>query len=105
MNDTIFGAWLGLSCAVLWVGVSVWRNRRLATEQVGLAVAVALAGQNILPPLKFVLFALTANHPPLPPPITGLEKYLLVAGVASEMVTLVSLYSLFLQALKVIPKS
>jgi drug/metabolite transporter (DMT)-like permease len=101
----MFGAWLGLSCAVLWVGVSAWRNRRLATEQVGLAVAVALAGQNILPPVKFILFVLTTSHAPLPPPITGLEKYLLVAGIASELVTLVSLYSLFMQALKVIPKS
>jgi hypothetical protein len=47
-----------------------------------------------------VKFHKGTNHPPLPPPLTGLEKYLLVAGIASEMVTLVSLYSLFVLALK-----
>jgi hypothetical protein len=34
------------------------------------------------------------------PPLNGLEKYLLVAGFASEMVTLIGLYSLYIQATK-----
>lgn len=101
MSDAQFGAWAGLLCAVVLLAVSVTRNRRLVAEQIGFTVAGALACQNILPPLKFIWFALTAgaSHP-LPPPLAGPEKYLLVAGIASEMVTAISLYSLFLQALK-----
>jgi len=35
----------------------------------------------------------------------GYDKYLLLAGAAAEMATLVSLYTLFVAARKVIPKS
>jgi hypothetical protein len=94
----VISLWLGVGYAALLLGVSVGINRRLMSEQIGFTVSGALACQNIFPPLQFILFALTANH--LPVPLAGQEKYLLVAGIASEMVTLVSLYSLFLQALK-----
>jgi hypothetical protein len=52
------------------------------------------------PPLKFLWFSLTSNVPLLLPPLNGLEKYLLVAGFASEMVPLIGFYSLFIQATK-----
>lgn len=100
MSDVQIGLWIGVAYAVLLFVVSVYQNLRLFNEQMGFTVGGALACQNILPPLKFIYFALTTDHPPLLPPLAGQEKYLLVAGIASEMVTLVSLYSLFLQALK-----
>lgn len=100
VNDFQIGAWIGLVYAVVLVIVSVYQNRRLFTEQIGFTVGAVLACQNILPPFKFISFALTTDHVPLLPPLAGQEKYLLVAGVASEMVTLVTLYSLFVQALK-----
>lgn len=100
VNYFQIGAWIGLAYAVVLVIVSVYQNRRLFTEQIGFTVGAVLACQNILPPFKFISFALTTDHVPLLPPLAGQEKYLLVAGVASEMVTLVTLYSLFVQALK-----
>ena len=105
VNDAQLGGWIGIAYAVVLVSVSVSRNRRMFIEQVGFTAGGVLAAQNILPPFKFIWFALTTNHAPLPLPLAGYEKYLLVAGIASEMVTLVSLYSLFVQALKVIPRS
>jgi hypothetical protein len=52
-----------------------------------------------------ISFAITENHQPLPDPLTGYDKYLLVAGAACGMATLVTLYSLFVLARKVVPKS
>jgi hypothetical protein len=52
-----------------------------------------------------ISFAMTENHQPLTDPLAGYDKYLLVAGAAAGMATLVSLYSLFVVASKVIPRS
>jgi hypothetical protein len=97
VSETKFGLWVGLGCAILYLIVSVIRNHRLTIEQVGIPVGVALACQNILPPIDFILFSM---HGTLPSPLAGQEKYLLVAGLASEVVTVVSLYSLLVQALR-----
>ena len=104
VNDFQIGGWFGLLYACVLMVISAVRNQRLIPEQVGFSVAALLPCQNILPPIKFLWFSLTANHPLLLPPLYGLEKYLLVAGFASEMVTLISLYSLFVLATKQYPR-
>ena len=99
MTDAQIGLWLGLAYAVVLLVVSTARNRKLFQEQVGFVVVGALGCQNILPAFRFIQFALA--HDPnlsLPPPLEGSEKYLLIAGLASEVVTTVSLYSAFVQA-------
>jgi hypothetical protein len=103
VNDFQIGGWFGLLYAFVLLAISVGRNRRLIPEQLGFSVAALLPCQNIIPPIKFIWSSLTANHPLLLPPLYGLEKYLLVAGFASEMVTLISLYSLFVLATKQYP--
>lgn len=102
-SDFMRGGWLGLAYAFLLVLVSTRQNKRLFPEQIALTVGAVLTCQNIFPPIKFIVLPLTYEHF-LTDPLAGLEKYLLVAGAASETATLITLYSLFTQALKVIPK-
>ena len=99
MTDAQFGLWLGFFYAMLLFAVSTIRNRKPFADQVGFIVQGALTCQNVIPAARFITFALT--HDPslkLPPPLEGSEKYLLIAGLASEVVTMVSLYSAFMQA-------
>lgn len=105
MSDFAISAWIGLAYAVLLVIVSTMRNRRIMHEQIGFVVGAIVTCQNIFPPIRLISFAMTENHPPLPPPLAGYDKYLLVAGAATAMAALVTLYSLFMMAYKVIPKS
>ena len=105
MSDFAISAWIGLGYAVVLVIVSTVKNHRIMHEQIGFVVGAVVGCQNIFPPIKLISFALTENHQPLPAPLAGYDKYLLVAGAAAGMATLVSLYSLFVVASKVIPKS
>jgi hypothetical protein len=104
VTDTQISLWGGLLYGVLLLVVSGWRNKKLIYEQVGFTLAGAFSFQNLLPALRFIIFAV--SHDPsiqLPTPLEGSEKYLFIAGFASEIVTTVSLYSFFLQACKVRP--
>lgn len=99
MTNAQLGLWLGFFYAVFLFAVSTVRNRKPFADQVGFIVQGALSCQNVVPAVRFVAFALA--HDPslkLPPPLEGSEKYLLIAGIASEVVTAVSLYSAFVQA-------
>ena len=99
MTDAQLGLWLGFIYAVLLFAVSTVRNRKPFAEQVGFIVQGAFTCQNLIPAARFIAFAL--GHEPslkLPPPLEGSDKYLLIAGLASEVVTVVSLYSAFTQA-------
>jgi hypothetical protein len=100
VNDFQIGGVIGLFYAIALIVVSTARNQRLIPEQLGFSAAAILPCQNILPPIKFLWFSLTSNAPLLLAPLNGLEKYLLIAGFASEMVTLIGLYSLWVQAMK-----
>jgi hypothetical protein len=100
VNDFQIGGVIGLFCAIALIAISIARNRRLIPEQLGFSAAAILPCQNILPPIKFLWFSLTSQAPLLLAPLNGLEKYLLIAGFASEMVTLIGLYSLLVQATK-----
>jgi hypothetical protein len=98
VSDFAISAWIGLGYALVLVILSTVRNGRIMYEQNGFVVGAVLGCQNIFPPIRLISFALTENHPPLPAPLAGYDKYLLVAGAVTAMVTLVSLYSLFLSA-------
>jgi hypothetical protein len=105
VSDFAISAWIGLGYAAVLMIVSTVKNRRIMYEQVGFVVGAIVSCQNIFPPIRLISFAMTDNHLPLPDPLAGYDKYLLVAGAAAGMVTLVSLYSFFVLANKVIPKS
>jgi hypothetical protein len=100
----VISAWIGLVYAAVLVIVSAVQNGRLMYEQVGFVVGAILGCQNIFPPIRLISFAMTENHLPLPDPLAGYDKYLLLAGAASGMATLVGLFSFFKLALKQIPK-
>jgi hypothetical protein len=105
VSEFAISAWIGLGYAGVLVIVSTVKNRRIMYEQIGFVVGAVVGCQNIFPPVRLISFAMTENHQPLPDPLAGYDKYLLVAGAAAGMATLVSLYSLFMLASKVIPKA